>query len=112
MPFVIARLLAAQRDLLVASEADIVIPHTGEGLEPFHAVYRREACLPHILAALEEGKWRADAWFDQVTLRVFSADEILKFDPGILSFCNINTPEELQTAERLALQLANRPTGT
>ena len=111
MPFVNALLLAAQRDLLVACQADIVIPHTGGGLEPFHAVYRREVCLPHILAALEAGKWRADAWFDQVDLRVLSAGEISKYDPGMLSFRNINTPEELQAAEKLALQFANRATG-
>ena len=105
MPFISADLLAAERDRMVESGADIVIPHTGQGPEPFHSLYRREICLPHIETAIQEDKWRVDSWFTQVKLETFSLEEIQHYDPKLLSFRNVNTPEELQDAIKLALQM-------
>jgi molybdopterin-guanine dinucleotide biosynthesis protein A len=68
MPFVSPALLAALRDLLSNSTADLAIPYSGDGLEPFHAIYRRQTCLPAIEAALQADRWRVDAWFDQVKI--------------------------------------------
>ena len=104
MPFVCADLLGALRDDLIESGKDIAIPRPQGGLEPFHAVYRRQTCLPHIQAALEADKWRADAWFAKVGLRFFDQPELVAFDPDLLCFSNVNTPEELRAAEQLALQ--------
>ena len=104
MPFVCADLLGALRDDLIESGKDIAIPRPQGGLEPFHAVYRRQTCLPHIQAALEAGKWRADAWFAKVGMCFFDQQELLPFDPDLLCFSNVNTPEELAAAEQLALQ--------
>ncbi len=100
MPFVNSALLEAERQALLAAQADIVIPHTGEGLEPFHAIYRRETCLPPIQQAIETDKWRVDSWFSQVKVELFRREDILRYDPQMLSFWNINTPEDLQKAER------------
>jgi len=105
MPFINSALLAAERDVLVATQSDIVIPDTGRGLEPFHAIYRREACLPHIYTALHKDTWRVDAWFDRVKTRPFSRQEIETYDPQLLSFWNVNTPEELQAAAERATRL-------
>lgn len=104
MPFVCADLLASLRDAVLAEDKDIAIPRLQGGLEPFHAVYRREACLPHIQAALEADKWRVDAWFAKVGMRFFDQQELLTYDPSLLCFSNVNTPEELAAAEQLALQ--------
>lgn len=104
MPFVNPALLAAERDLLVDGGHDAVIPRTSNGLEPFHAVYHREACLPPIEAALQAGKWRVDAWVSKARLRLFSPEEIQRFDPHMLSFWNVNTPEDLLKAEQLAVE--------
>jgi molybdopterin-guanine dinucleotide biosynthesis protein A len=105
MPFINADLLAAERDRLIELEADLVIPHTGEGLEPFHAIYRRETCLPPLTAAIQADKWRVDSWFAQVKMHTFTRDEIIRYDPQLLSFRNVNTPEDLQTAVHLAEKL-------
>ncbi|MFM8322781.1 MAG: molybdenum cofactor guanylyltransferase [Chloroflexota bacterium] len=107
MPFASPALLAAQRDALVASAAmqpaaDIAIPRLPGGLEPFHAVYRRETCLPHIAAALEANRWRADSWFSQVSLRYFEEDELRRYEPDLRCFQNVNTPEEFAAAEARA----------
>jgi molybdopterin-guanine dinucleotide biosynthesis protein A len=106
MPFANPRLLAAQRDLLVETGADIALPRNLDGLEPFHAVYRRETCLPPIQAALQADQWRVDAWFSQVKLRILEPKELRSYDPELLCFWNVNTPGELETAARLALKIA------
>jgi molybdopterin-guanine dinucleotide biosynthesis protein A len=104
MPFVCPDLLAALRDALIADEADIAIPRLQSGLEPFHAVYRRDACLPHIQATLEADQWRVDAWFAKVGRRYFDLQELRSYDPDLRCFSNVNTPEELAAAEQQALQ--------
>jgi molybdopterin-guanine dinucleotide biosynthesis protein A len=106
MPFVNGRLLAAQRDLLIETQSDVVIPHLEGGMEPFHAVYRRQVCLPPVEAALAEDKWRADAWFHHVKVYRLREEELRKYDPDLLSFRNVNTPEEMQQALQLARQLS------
>ncbi len=103
MPFVNAGILAAARDLL-ASDPTIaaVIPRPGDGAEPFHAVYRREACLPAVEQAIKRDRWRVDSWFDQVRVHYLADDILQAHDPDRLAFWNVNTPDELLRAERLA----------
>ncbi len=100
MPFASPELFAVELALLRETGADAVIPRSDAGTEPFHAVYRRETCLPHVRAALEAGKRRVDAWFSQVNIRYLEPAEFLPYDPDQLAFLNINTPEELTEAER------------
>jgi molybdopterin-guanine dinucleotide biosynthesis protein A len=107
MPFASAGLLAALRDALLAQEVDAVVPQTHAGLEPFHAVYRRETCLAAVKAALDAGFRRADSWHAQVRMAYFSESEIARFDPRGEAFININTVEELQDAESIAQGQSN-----
>jgi molybdopterin-guanine dinucleotide biosynthesis protein A len=107
MPFINAALLAVERDLLLETGSDAVVPHLGEGVEPFHAIYRRETCLPPVKNAIEAEKWRVDAWFSQVKVTLMRRDNILRHDPDLLSFSNVNTPDELEAAEQLARQHAS-----
>jgi molybdopterin-guanine dinucleotide biosynthesis protein A len=102
MPFASPELFAMELTLLRETGADAVIPHTGAGTEPFHAVYRRETCLPYVRSALDAGKRRVDAWFPQANIRYLTSAEILPNDPDKLAFLNINTPEELKEAEEIA----------
>ncbi len=105
MPFASPALITAQRELLEQPgdpAFDAVIPRLGGGLEPFHAVYRRDTCLPLIQEAIEADKWRVDAWFSKARMRFMQEDELRLYDPKLLSFINVNTPEELAEAEELA----------
>lgn len=111
MPFASAELLAWERDQLLASEYAAAIPVTPSGSEPFHSVYRREACLPAILSAIQANQWRVDSWFDQVAIRFLSIDEMKSFDSYRLAFRNVNTAEELAHAEQIALGLADQYRG-
>jgi molybdopterin-guanine dinucleotide biosynthesis protein A len=101
MPFASPAILAAARDQLLEGGFDLVIPRSDSGREPFHAVYRRESCLPHIQAALQAGKHRVDAWFPNVRVLELEPAQTLPYDPLELAFLNVNTPEELAAAERL-----------
>ena len=102
MPFASARLLEAASRILVEEETDVVIAKGEEGYEPLHAVYRREACLPAIEAAIDADQWKVIAWFPQVKVRVLSPAEVEALDPDRLAFWNVNTPEEFARAEELA----------
>jgi len=104
MPFASLALFAAELDLLRESSADAVIPRSVAGTEPFHAVYRRETCLPRVRAALSSGLRRVDSWFSEMNIRYMEPDEIQPYDPQELAFLNINTSEELRDAELIARQ--------
>jgi molybdopterin-guanine dinucleotide biosynthesis protein A len=58
MPFASPTLIDTGYSLLVQEEADVAIPNSGEGLEPLHAVYRRETCLPAIESAIDADQWK------------------------------------------------------
>ncbi len=102
MPFASRKLFEGATKIMVAENADVVIAKTNEGYEPFHALYRRETCLPAIEAAIEADLWKVVSWFPQVRARTLSAQEIKEYDPSGLCFNNLNTPEEFAEAERLA----------
>ena len=102
MPFASPKLIEAASKLLIEEDADVVIPDSGGGLEPLHAVYRRQTCIPAIEAAIVADLWKLIAWFPQVKVRVLQPDEVKLYDPSGLAFWNLNTPEEFADAEQLA----------
>lgn len=106
MPFVSAALLRAQRDLLTRDEVDVVIPCSPNGIEPLHAIYRKDACLEAVRTALDAGERKMTAWLPGVHSRVMTVDEVALVDPEFRSFINVNSPEELRQAEDLARKLA------
>ncbi|HEX2991014.1 MAG TPA: molybdenum cofactor guanylyltransferase [Anaerolineales bacterium] len=102
MPFASALLIEASARLMDREEADVIIARTEEGYEPFHALYRRETCLPAIEAAIQADQWKVIAWFPHVKVRILTTDEIQQYDPAGLAFWNVNTPEEFIQAETIA----------
>ena len=102
MPFASPEILAAARERLLEAEVDVVIPQSEDGYEPFHAVYRRDICLPAVKDALDAGERRLISWFPAVKVATLSAEEVSRLDPRKLAFWNLNTPEELQQAEQMA----------
>jgi len=102
MPFVNRDVLAMELSLLMSSGADVVIPDSGEGLEPLHAIYRRRTCLPAVAAALSEDRKRLISWFPAVRVVEMPVDAVRDLDERLLTFLNVNTPEDLVQAEVLA----------
>ena len=104
MPFVNRDLLALALDRLQSSRVDVVIPHSKKGYEPFHAVYRLETCLPAVKTALDSGERRLISWFPAVNVSPINEDVLLEYDPRQVAFWNVNTTEDFQNAEKLAIE--------
>lgn len=99
MLFASPRLVVAEGIAMKESGADIVVPVNKHGYEPFHALYRRESCLPAIEEMLARGDKRAQAFFDAVKVREFTHAEVLDAEPMGGCFINANTPDELHAWE-------------
>ena len=104
MPFVSRAMLTRMLAVMDAEGADVVIPETENGLEPLHAVYRRETCLPAVEGALAREQRRMIAWFGEVRVRVFGRQEVAAVDPLGWAFLNVNTPEEFAEAQERAVR--------
>ena len=102
MPFASEVFFEGARRLMAEEDADVVIAKTDEGYEPFHALYRREACQSAIEAAIEADQWKVISWFSKVRVRELTPQEVNVFDPVGLCFWNLNTPEEFAEAEKRA----------
>ena len=99
MPFLNGPLL---RYMIEAADGfDFVLPRVKKWFEPLHAVYSRN-CVPAIKNVLDQGKNMIIEIFDYVKVRYIEEEEIDRFDPGHLSFFNINTKEDLEMARKIA----------
>lgn len=109
-PFLRPELLAALLAHL-RPEDDVVLPRKPDGyFEPLCALYSRR-CLPHIEAQLARGDHKIIRFFDKIRVNPLPVEELLKADPGLLSFKNANTPDELRTLRNTAASLRRPPTG-
>ncbi len=105
LPFASPALITHLIKTLLSSGADAAIPSTERGLEPLHAVYRRDTSLPLVKGALDQNLWRVNAWFDQAEILILPPEETWKVTSSRYTFLNLNTPEDLQKAEKLSLNL-------
>ncbi len=101
MPFASPELLRLASEQL--GDADVAIFRNGDGLEPLHAVYRRDPCLAEARKALEDNLWRVDSWFPAVRVRILMPEDYAFLDPESRAFINVNTPEDLAKAERMVM---------
>ena len=102
--------------ILLAPQADVVIPRahapTGKaqgatrydqlavkesGLQAMHAIYSKH-CLEPMRARLLADDLRIINFFDQVRVHIVEPDQVARFDPQLLSFLNVNTPEDWKSA--------------
>ena len=95
MPFVSKELLAF---LFAAAEdednhAIVTVPRTGKGLQPLCAVYRRDFATT-AERALRAGKYKIDAAFSSVAVRVIEEVELAAAGFSEQSFFNVNTPQD------------------
>lgn len=97
MPFLRAALL---RYLMTqVADYDVVVPDVLGELQTLHAIYSK-ACLQPIERRLEMHRLRIVGFFPEVRVRTMTASELEPYDPELLAFQNLNTPEEFQAAEQ------------
>ena len=74
---------------------DIVIPRLPEGLEPLCAVYS-VSLATRIEGLLDRGEKRIRTLIEGSRTRYVDVDELRPLDPRLLTFVNINTPDDLK----------------
>jgi molybdopterin-guanine dinucleotide biosynthesis protein A len=101
MPFVSRELLALLFAAAEGNDAIVTVPRSGKGLQPLCAVYGRDFFLV-AEQALRAGKYKIDAAFSSVSVRVIEESELAAAGFSEQSFFNVNTPQDRLTAERRA----------
>lgn len=99
MPFLNQALLDYM--IQISANFDLVVPRLGNMVEPLHAVYSK-GCLAPVECLLKQGNLSVRELFTLVKVRYVEATEINRFDPKHLSFFNVNTEADLETAREVA----------
>ena len=108
MPFLSLPLLRRMAD--EPRNYDVLVPlipgesrQRGDGLvfQTLHAIYSKR-CLPFIEKRIAEGNKQVVGFFEDVQVRTLDVAEIARWDPGLQSFFNANTPEALRVAAEVS----------
>jgi len=84
----------------IENNTDIIMPETAAGFEPLCAVYSKR-CLKQAERHLKENKLKIQWAFRGHRTRYIPENVLLQQDPDLMSFFNINTPEDLTRAEEM-----------
>jgi len=100
VPFVNGDLARKLCEML--GDDDALIPHVDGKLQTLHAVYRKK-CAKVLAAMRKSGEHRIHEIANFAKVRIVPEEEIraLNPDPEMLSFFNVNTPEDYQRALKL-----------
>lgn len=76
------------------------MPATSAGLEPLCAVYAKK-CLPLVERHITRNQMKIQRVFGKKRIREISEKKLRQADPDLVSFFNINRPEDLDLAKRM-----------
>ncbi len=79
---------------------DVIVPRTSQGLEPLCAAYSRR-CLKPAEDHIRAGKLKIQLALKRSRFKYVPEARLREKDPGLISFFNVNTPEDLARAEEL-----------
>ncbi len=81
---------------------DIVVAQLLNGLQPLHGVYSKQ-CLPVLKDMIDDRDLRLQNIADKPGLTVHRVPEteIQRLDPQLLSFLNLNSPADLELANKI-----------
>jgi molybdopterin-guanine dinucleotide biosynthesis protein A len=105
MPFINAQLVRYMVD--IRDNYAAVVPSGAAGIEPLHAIYTR-ACLAPIKDLLNAQQYQVRLFYERVSVRYVTPEEIRKFVSPQTAFLNINTPDEFARVQRLKKNRARR----
>ena len=110
-PFVSRNLVSAMAAAATADGIEnptAVIPRTEGVLHPLHAIYPREHWVPYFADAMSEGETSPRRVIEKATISdyppvtVFADEYLEKADPRRISLVDIDTPENLNAARKIA----------
>ena len=81
-------------------DVDVVVAELSGRYQPLHALYSQR-CVPFLRAMADQHDLKIQKLFSikELPIAVLGAHELAVIDPGLRSFQNINTPEDLALAE-------------
>jgi len=79
---------------------DVIIPETLNGMEPLCAVYSKR-CLKPVENNLIQKELKIEQFFKNVRVKKLSENILREKDPDLISFFNINTPNDLARAKKI-----------
>lgn len=103
MPFLNTGLIKYM--LSLPHDYDILVPRTGHLYEPLHAVYSR-SCLQPMEKMIGAGQMKIQDLFDRVAVRHIGEETIRLFDPLRKALLNVNSPDQLNHAREICLNVA------
>ena len=106
LPFADGEILKFGYELLSKEDWDGFVPRTQAGLEPLHALYRTQPCIPLVREAIAEGRFKVTDWFSRTRIYVYDVEEKMPSP-----FFNVNTTEEFDQAELWAKNGEGFPDG-
>lgn len=95
----------------VTEQTDVLVPETSEGIQPLSAVYSKR-CLKHVEALLRARQFKIRMFYPKVRVTRFPESELRAVDPRLISFININSPEELDAVEKMETAMTDVPGDT
>jgi molybdopterin-guanine dinucleotide biosynthesis protein A len=100
-PLVSTQIVQFLLDMCVNRSA--AIPRWPGGyIEPLQAVYRTESALTAAKTALKQGKMNMQSMIDNLRgVRYVSTIVLEQLEPDLLTFFNVNTPQDLNKAEAI-----------
>ena len=79
---------------------DIILPQTAAGFEPLCAVYSKR-CLKSAADHLKADKLKIQWALRSHRTKIIAEKDLRQVDPELVSFFNINTPQDLENAEEM-----------
>ena len=98
MPFLEPEIIGRMVDL--SEGYDLVVPSVSGRLHPLHAFYG-PGCLPPLAAQIKAGNLALHHLAQAVKTRIVTDEAFQGGGPLLRSLFNINTPDDLKTAERM-----------
>lgn len=98
MPFISPQLVRYMVD--IRDKYAAVVPSGATGIEPLHAIYTR-TCLGPIKDLIDAQRYQVRLFYEHVSVKYVTEDEIRKFVSPRGAFLNINTPDEFARVQRL-----------
>ena len=100
------------RDLIryiveIKVDFDVVVPRASGNIEALHGIYTKR-CRGKIKSLIDSGTYQIFRFFSEVSVRYVDDDEIMRFDPDLRSFLNINRPDELKRLGQPKLEVNYR----
>lgn len=105
-PFLKKELVTTLLDEIEPNQ-DIIMPETSAGMEPLCAIYSKR-CLNTAANHIRQEKFKIQLALQSHRLKKVPESLLRAVDPELTSFFNINTPEDLEKAQKIAADLGQR----